>query len=401
MQQTCSAINSWMAIMTTKHFVLDAGPEPTARLSAQPQGLVSTGQYDDPRLELSDQALVVASHNAFPVVANQKSRRDSVGLAAGAGIAVVLGFATFMSLSSSRELADVPASRQASTELSPQRPMNPPALAPGAAPNHVQPFNQPAPLPGGETFVSTAPGMIAPLPQGPAPVVVFDGSSAPAPASGHQPGGETSGPAPAMLSGAVGLHGLVSSDHAAARSTKIAEPANTVVQGTLIPAVLETAIDSDLPGYARAVVSQDIRSFDGSRILVPRSSRLIGEYKSGLAAGQKRAYLLWTRLVRPDGVSIALASPAADISGRSGVTGKVDTHFFERFGSAILLSVLGNVTAGASRGATVVVSGGQSAGSLAAQQGSQRPPTIRVKQGEPIRVFTARDLIFSTDGSGG
>jgi type IV secretion system protein VirB10 len=204
-----------------------------------------------------------------------------------------------------------------------------------------------------------------------------------------------------MLSGAAGLHGLVSSDHAAARSTIIAVPANTVVQGTLIPAVLETAIDSDLPGYARAVVSQDIRSFDGSRILVPRSSRLIGEYKSGLAAGQKRAYLLWTRLVRPDGVSIALASPAVDISGRSGVTGKVDTHFFERFGSAILLSVLGNVTAGASRGATVVVSGGQSAGSLAAQQNSQRPPTIRVKQGEPIRVFTARDLIFSTDGSGG
>ncbi len=105
--------------------------------------------------------------------------------------------------------------------------------------------------------------------------------------------------------------------------------------------------------------------------------------------------------MRPDGVSVALASPSVDMSGRSGVSGKVDTHFFERFGSAILLSVIGNVTAGATRGATVVVSGGQSAASMAAQQNSQRPPTIRVPQGEPIRVFTARDLIFSTDGASG
>lgn len=386
--------------MTTKHIVIDAVPQSGARLGAQPQGLVSIGQYDDPRLELSDQALVLASHNAFPVVANQKTRRDSVGLAAGAGVALVLGCATFVSLSSNRDIAAVPDARQASTELSPQRPLYPPVPAPNAAPSNVQPFGQPAPLPGGESLVAPAPGMITPLPQGPAPVVVFDGSSAPPPASGPHHGGATSGAAPALLGGATGLHGLVSSDGAAARSTRIAEPANTVVQGTLIPAVLETAIDSDLPGYARAVVSQDIRSFDGSRILVPRSSRLIGEYKSGLAAGQKRAYLLWTRLVRPDGVSVALASPAVDMSGRSGVSGKVDNHFFERFGSAILLSIVGSVTAGATRGSTVVVSGGQSAASLAAQQDLQRPPTITVKQGEPIRVFTARDLIFP-DGTGG
>jgi type IV secretion system protein VirB10 len=205
-----------------------------------------------------------------------------------------------------------------------------------------------------------------------------------------------------MLAGAASLHGLVGSDGAAARSTRLAEPANTVVQGTLISAVLETALDSDLPGYARAVVSQDIRSFDGSRILIPRSSRLIGEYKSGLASGQRRAYLLWTRLVRPDGVSVALASPAVDVTGRAGVGGKVNSHFFERFGSAILLSIIGNVTAGATRGSTVVLSGGQSAASLAAQQDGQRAPTVRVRQGEPIRVFTARDLIFSpSEGTGG
>ena len=90
-----------------------------------------------------------------------------------------------------------------------------------------------------------------------------------------------------------------------------------MTQGTLIPAVLETAIDTDLPGYVRAVVSRDVRSFDGSKVLIPRSSRLIGQYKSGLADGQTRAYVIWSRLIRPDGVSVALGSPAVDFSGRS------------------------------------------------------------------------------------
>ena len=175
-----------------------------------------------------------------------------------------------------------------------------------------------------------------------------------------------------------------------------------MIQGTLIPAVLETAIDTDVPGYVRAVVSQDVKSFDGSRVLIPRSSRLIGEYKGATQAGQRRAYLMWTRLVRPDGVSIALASPAADFSGQAGIGGQVNSHFFSRFGSAILLSILGGASTLATGGAsTVVVSGGQSAASIAAQRDSNRPPTIRVQQGEPIRVFTARDLIFQSDGANG
>ncbi len=118
-----------------------------------------------------------------------------------------------------------------------------------------------------------------------------------------------------------------------------------MTQGTLIPAVLETAIDTDVPGYVRAVVSQDVRSFDGSRVLVPRSSRLIGQYQSGLQAGQKRAYVIWTRLIRPDGVSVNLASPAIGFDGRPGLAGKVNSHFFKRFGSAMLLSVVGGLSA--------------------------------------------------------
>jgi type IV secretion system protein VirB10 len=171
------------------------------------------------------------------------------------------------------------------------------------------------------------------------------------------------------------------------------DPSLTVSQGTLIPAVLETAIDSDLPGYVRAVVSQDVRSFDGTRVLIPRSSRLIGEYKSGLSAGQTRAYVVWSRLIRPDGVSVALASPAVDAQGRTGLEGQVDNHFLKRFGSSLLLSVIG--AAGAVRSGGVTIATGDSAASVAAQRDGARPPTIRVRQGQPIRVFTARDLNFA------
>jgi len=168
-----------------------------------------------------------------------------------------------------------------------------------------------------------------------------------------------------------------------------------VTQGTLIPAVLETAIDTDVPGFVRAVVSADVRSFDGVRVLVPRSSRLIGQYRSGLTAGQKRAYVIWTRLIRPDGVSVNLASPAIGFGGETGLAGKVDSHFFERFGSAMLLSVVGGLSALGSNGASVVVGGGQSAAAAAIGQTGQIGPTIRIRQGEPVRVFTARDLDFS------
>ena len=125
---------------------------------------------------------------------------------------------------------------------------------------------------------------------------------------------------------------------------------------------------------------------------MPRSSRLIGQYQSGLQGGQKRAYVIWTRLIRPDGVSVNLASPATGFDGSTGLEGKVNSHFFQRFGSSILLSVIGGLATG---GASVILGGGTSAASTALQQDGQIGPTVRVRQGEPIRVFTARDLDFS------
>src|SRR3546814_16231131 len=93
------------------------------------------------------------------------------------------------------------------------------------------------------------------------------------------------------------------------RAGSMSNRSTTVPQGTLIPAVLETAFNSTGSGFARALVQRDIYGFDGARVLIPRGSRLHGEYASDTSPGQKRAFVTWTRLIRPDGVTIAPASP--------------------------------------------------------------------------------------------
>jgi type IV secretion system protein VirB10 len=178
----------------------------------------------------------------------------------------------------------------------------------------------------------------------------------------------------------------------------------TIVEGAVIPAVLETALNSDLPGYARAVVSRDVRGFDGKAVLVPRGTRLIGQYKSGVAQGQSRAFVIWTRLIRPDGATVDLSSPATDALGRGGLAGDVDNHFLQRFGGAILLSLIdigvASATAGASNTAIIVAgarTGDTATASIAKDQSIA--PTVKVPQGSPVRVFVSQDLDFSTVGA--
>ena len=188
------------------------------------------------------------------------------------------------------------------------------------------------------------------------------------------------------------------------RAQRLPNQESLVAQGTIIGAVMETALDSDVPGFARAIVTRDVLSFDGSQVLIPAGSHVIGEYNSGVAQGASRIFIVWNRLIRPDGVSIALASPAVDDLGRGGLGGKVNRHFLQRYGGAILLSVLtggiGAVTQSLSRGSTVIVSSSNEATSLAGQasRGSDIPPTIKTRQGALVRIFVARDLDFSTVG---
>ena len=79
-----------------------------------------------------------------------------------------------------------------------------------------------------------------------------------------------------------------------------------------------------------------IRSM-GRGLLIPKASRLVGQYKSGLVRGQTRLFVIWTRVLRPDGASILIGSPGTDLLGRAGVEGDLDTHFFKIFGSSVSL----------------------------------------------------------------
>ncbi len=184
------------------------------------------------------------------------------------------------------------------------------------------------------------------------------------------------------------------------KAWKIGDPGKVVPQGTVIPAVLETAINSDLPGYTRAIVARDIRSFDGTTVLVPRGSRLVGQYKSGLTTGETRAFIIWDRLIRPDGLSVQLASPATDDLGQAGASGSVDNHFVTRFGAAIMLSIVNGLASGlsSSNNNTIVIGSSTEASSIAnsaLQANVSVPPTIHIPQGTPIEVFVARDLDFN------
>ena len=367
------------------------------------KGESNSAEGVDPRERESAEIIDLASRAAFPAVTDRKARGDGLGLAAGVAVVGLLGAVTFWAMNAAR--TDEPQGIGNPAVAPPQaaapvvvQPIDP-ALVPGAVPV-VLPVD-PAPA----AVYAVNPGMAPSAAINPygSPQLVFDASVARAirAAEGGVPG-PVPGTPNAGMAGTGGAAAFASSiggvGGAPAQARSMVNPSTTVTEGTLIPAILETAINTDVPGYVRAVVSQDVKSFDGKRVLVPRSSRLIGQYQAGVQQGQKRAYVIWTRLIRPDGVSVSLASPAVAFDGTTGLEGNVSTHFFQHFGSGLLLSVVGSLGALATGGIGGVLIAGtaQSAGSSAVQSQGQISPTIRVRMGEPIRVFTARDLDFSS-----
>ncbi len=179
---------------------------------------------------------------------------------------------------------------------------------------------------------------------------------------------------------------------------RLKNPSYTIPQGTVIQAVLETGLDSTRAGGVRALVQRDVSSFDGTRVLIPRGSRLYGEYDANLQAGQNRALVQWIRLIRPDGVTIALDSPSSDPLGRAGIRGRVDSKFLERFGGALLQSVLDIGVGLAFSEATdgVIVSLPGSTPSIPITQPQAIQPTLKVRHGTSVSVFVARDLDFAS-----
>jgi type IV secretion system protein VirB10 len=183
-----------------------------------------------------------------------------------------------------------------------------------------------------------------------------------------------------------------------------------VKAGTVIPAALLTAINSDLPGEIIAQVTEPVYDHvTGRMVLIPQGARLIGQYDSQIAYGQERALIAWNRIVMPNGRSINLGSmEGADLNGASGLKDRVGGHFGQ-LARGILLSTVFSVGAASAQDASARSSGGlvlNSAGTgvanAAEQVGSQitsrdlnRQPTIRVRAGWPLRVLVSKDMILA------
>ena len=385
----------------------------------------------DPRPTPSETAATYDSGGDLRPAVAATSARGGLGLIIGG--AVALGLLAFVFLSSQRhapEKAAALANGPNAEVLPPPPPPSDLTTTEAAARGSTPPTSLPSP-----TVLTGIPAQSLPLAPTPTPVrqhtfsidtaalgrkaptlVVDLGEGPPPVGSGTTVAGTgaTSGSTKPTASGSGATDGAsLNADEKFAERVTTAEPERskatiirntreTIPQGVLIPGVMETALNSDLPGFARAVISRDVRGFDGSTVLIPRGSRVIGQYKSAAAQGQSRAFVIWTRIIRPDGASIQIASSGTDSLGRAGLDGKVDRHFFEQFSGAILLTVLdAGVTSLAGQPSTQVVIGSSTGASglgAAAITPTQISPTIKVPQGAPIRIFVARDLDFTPVG---
>ena len=180
--------------------------------------------------------------------------------------------------------------------------------------------------------------------------------------------------------------------------------------GTVIPAILLTAITSDLPGDCMGQVSRDIYDSQTQRtLLIPKGAKLMCRYDDQVVAGQGRLLVAWTRLMLPDGRSMTLPGLALkDAQGQTGAKGDVDNHTRRVFGRALLLSAIGagaqlsqprqvTILAPASTGQVMAGAVGQELSSVALEvlrRGMDQPPTITVPQGQTFNVFLNGDLVF-------
>ncbi len=172
-----------------------------------------------------------------------------------------------------------------------------------------------------------------------------------------------------------------------------------ITAGSFIPCVLQTAMDSSQPGFVSCIIPRNVYSDNGRVVLMEKGTKVFGEYQGGLNRGQYRLFVLWNRAVTPRGVAIDLASPATDALGRSGAGGRVNTFFWQRFGTALLFSLVEDA---ATVGSQAVGNQGANttrvpsdAASTIIQQNADIKPVLRKNQGEDVGITVAQDFDFS------
>ncbi|KEC55955.1 type IV secretion system protein VirB10 [Bartonella koehlerae] len=179
-----------------------------------------------------------------------------------------------------------------------------------------------------------------------------------------------------------------------------------ITQGTQIDCTLETKIVTSQPGMTTCYLTRDVYSTSGRVILLDRGSKVVGFYQSGIQQGQTRVFVQWSRVETPSGVIINLDSPGTGPLGEAGIGGWVDTHFWQRFSGAIMVSIIGNL--GEWVKSKINYGNKEKSSSQNAPQQNPEliineviqnsiniPPTLYKNQGERINIFIARDLDFS------
>lgn len=172
-----------------------------------------------------------------------------------------------------------------------------------------------------------------------------------------------------------------------------------ITAGTLIPCILQTAMNSTQPGYTSCIVPRDVYSDNGRVILMEKGTKVLGQYQGGMQQGQNRIFVVWTRAVTPRGIAVELASPASDALGRAGMAGAVDTFFWVRFGAALMLSLVDDASSiaaahFANQGSNTTQVPANTAG-VALQNTINIRPVLKKDQGEEVGIFVAKDFNFA------
>jgi type IV secretion system protein VirB10 len=230
--------------------------------------------------------------------------------------------------------------------------------------------------------------------------------SAPTPATGFIAGtagpGAGSGAPRAREHGEADLEALLHADVTPAVPAALLPTQRLLLpQGSFMDCTLETAIDSTLPGMTTCITAADTFGADGKVVLLERGTKLVGETRGQVRQGQARVFVLWTQARTPTGVVVPLASPGTDELGRAGLPGEVDRHFWQRFGAAMMITLIdgavqGGVQASARTGGTVIYapSASQDVLTEVLKDTAAIPPTVVKHNGDRIQVLVARDLDF-------
>lgn len=193
------------------------------------------------------------------------------------------------------------------------------------------------------------------------------------------------------------------------RATLLPHPDMTITMGTPFPCTPQEPLTSDAPGMVTCIVPVDIFGTTGHVRLLDAGTKIVGTVQSSMMQGRSRLFVLWQRAEtpNPNHVIISLDSPAADELGEAGLDGDVNSHFWQRFGGAIMLSFIDSGLQAAAQLASHTgssnnsvdfssfSSGGSTAASTALASTINIPPTLHRDQALPATVFVARDLDFS------